>query len=249
MIERHRAVRVAPLLLNYSETALNSGPENFMGKHFQQLLAELPDGPSIFALEIGACDGLLADELHDFVRANRWRGLFVEPVPWLFAELKRAYADMPGLAFENVAITSQGGQAEMLTVPDARLEDLPRWVKGCSTLHSDRNPLGTRRVRRSVYGKIKERLERVVVTCAVLPDLLERHAVTQVDVLQIDTEGHDAVVLQQFDLEQFRPRAIKIEVIHLPDCELREIERRLSKADYRHCRDGRQKCDLVAWPQ
>jgi hypothetical protein len=45
--------------------------------------------------------------------------------------------------------------------------------------------------------------------------VLDRNAVSHIDVLQIDTEGFDYRVFRQFDFTAYRPKVINIEVVNL----------------------------------
>src|SRR5450432_1889496 len=55
-------------------------------------------------LQIGSNDGITQDPLREFiVRQPKWRGCFVEPLPHLFAKLKRNYGHVGrnNLRYEN----------------------------------------------------------------------------------------------------------------------------------------------------
>jgi hypothetical protein len=55
----------------------------------------------------------------------------------------------------------------------------------------------------------------------------------RIDVLWIDTEGHDAIVLDQVDLEHWRPGLIVFEHKHLTDVDHERCRGRLRDAGYR----------------
>jgi hypothetical protein len=62
-----------------------------------------------FFVQIGAYDGLKSDPILAFVRDRRWRGILVEPQPDVFEKLKRNYANIPNVIFENLAIAAWEG--------------------------------------------------------------------------------------------------------------------------------------------
>jgi hypothetical protein len=65
------------------------------------------------------------------------------------------------------------------------------------------------------------------LTFATLVEGLDR-----IDVLHIDTEGHDAKILAQVDLARWRPAVIMFESVHLEASERAACESRLRAAGY-----------------
>ena len=61
---------------------------------------------NFFFVQIGACDGVFVDPIHRFIIKHRWRGVLVEPVPYLFNLLMQNYEGY-NLIFENVAISDK----------------------------------------------------------------------------------------------------------------------------------------------
>lgn len=53
------------------------------------------------------------------------------------------------------------------------------------------------------------------VQCTTLHQLLDRHDVTQLDLLQIDTEGYDSEILRTLDFTRIRPRFVNYERVLL----------------------------------
>ena len=64
-------------------------------------------------------------------------------------------------------------------------------------------------------------------------DLLDLANGAHVDVLQIDAEGHDAVILRQINLEALRPSLVQLEHRHLPASDVDGCARRLKALGYR----------------
>ena len=44
---------------------------------------------NFFFIEIGAHDGIYVDPIHRFIVKHKWKGILVEPIPYLFELLKR----------------------------------------------------------------------------------------------------------------------------------------------------------------
>jgi hypothetical protein len=62
----------------------------------QRLLRAFADAyPEASFLEIGAGDGVTADHLRPFVVSRPWHGIMVEPVPYVFEQLRRKNVHVP----------------------------------------------------------------------------------------------------------------------------------------------------------
>lgn len=161
---------------------------------------------NVFVIQIGSNDGRNGDPIFMLMHEHpSWRGLFVEPVPYLFERLCRNYADRDGLIFENVAINDGSTQPFYWIDPTARQEipDLPDWFDQLGSFNEGHV--------RTVPGIADTllRYRRVTnVTGCTFQQLVDRHHITHVDVLHIDTEGYDWQVLRQVDLTKYRPRIV-----------------------------------------
>jgi len=72
----------------------------------------------------------------------------------------------------------------------------------------------------------------ISVPTARLDDVLLKHGLTHVDVLQLDTEGHDWDALQTLDLTRTRPLLIRFEHGHLSPKAIGSMTQRLNQHDY-----------------
>ncbi len=54
-----------------------------------------------------------------------------------------------------------------------------------------------------------------MVPCTTFSALCAKHAITQVDLIQIDTEGHDYEVIKLIDFARLKPRVVFYEHQHL----------------------------------
>ena len=62
-----------------------------------------------------------------------------------------------------------------------------------------------------------------------LEQLFKKHEVRHIDVLYLDTEGHDWVILSQLDLTRYAPNVIIYEHVHLNEQERQRAEARLAE--------------------
>jgi hypothetical protein len=109
---------------------------------------------------------------------------------------------------------------------------VPPWAAGISSLYPDRNAIGGKRTPAEEFAKIRDHIEKQSVRGEPLPLILARHQIDRIDLLQIDTEGHDYKVLRQFDFERYRPELVQMEIYNLPDEERRAALRLLADAGY-----------------
>lgn len=211
--------------------------------------------PDFFFVNIGANDGVLNDPIHPFVRRYGWRGIAVEPVPHVFAQLQANYRDVPGVVLEQVAISDTplpfwyvqpgSGSAEFA-------------VQQLGSLHRDRLDDALRRLRFApstgpgyvgdaapeaardhdtgaplVAEDVGSYVCSVDVECVSFNALMERHDVDHIDFLNIDTEGSDFDVLRSVDLTRYCPRVLCIEVTALSPAERTELDELLDAHGFR----------------
>jgi FkbM family methyltransferase len=210
------------------------------------LLDELGRSSEVFFVEVGANDGFAFDPLYETVVKYGWRGLLIEPLPDLFAQLRRTYEGREGMIFENVAVADCTGTKEMIRVdPEAvELGRVPYWAKGIASFFHDRNALGGQRISKDDFEKISPHIISESIRCDTLAHLFQKHSITKVDLLQIDVEGYDYHVLKQFDFSRLRPLAIRMEWYNLPQDEKRMSLDLLKQWGYR---TGQLESDLIAW--
>ena len=184
----------------------------------------------LFFVQIGSNDGVSGDPLNPLAISNpRWRGIFVEPVKFLFERLRRTYGDSGRFIFENVAVSTDTGTRPFHYLAEDAQDRcggvLPCWWSQLGSL--DRG-----HIVRALGAQVEAFIVSVDVACLTLPDLLARHAVGRIDLLHIDAEGADAMILSQLDLALHSPRAILFEHTLFSADEWRATQARLAGAGY-----------------
>ncbi|MCA9177781.1 MAG: FkbM family methyltransferase [Planctomycetales bacterium] len=148
-----------------------------------------------FFVQIGAFDGVSGDPLNQLIRRHHWRGVLVEPQGLAFKLLQETYRDEPQLKLLNVAIGAEDGELTLYS----RIDEA---VSIAST-------------HRQLLIKPSEPASTVLeerVTCWTPQTLFREAGVPEpLDLLQIDTEGHDLTILKSLDLSRHRPRVIRYE--------------------------------------
>lgn len=183
----------------------------------------------LFCINIGAMDGVMFDELVGYSKSYGFKGLYVEPVPYLFERLKQNFSE-EGNLFENAAISSNNGTIRMMTIDQAAIDTglVHPCFYGMSAVYPPKNGLGSEGDRETVekWGRIIE------VPCITLETLLSKHSISNFDVVKIDAEGHDWEIFDQIDIEKFRPKLIRLEWINLQDEQQGRIIAKFKKCNY-----------------
>jgi FkbM family methyltransferase len=169
--------------------------------------------PDAFFIEIGSNDGEQHDHLRPLILEGRWRGLMVEPVPYIFERLRRNYEGIERVTAVNAAVAPRAGELPFFhLVPREQMprDDLPTWYDGIGSFsreavlsHRDRIP------------DIEERLVERRVRAVTFAMLCEQHGVDKVDLLLLDTEGYDCQILKSIDFRAHTPRLVIYEHYHL----------------------------------
>lgn len=176
-------------------------------------------------VQIGANDGVTDDPLHYFIVNYGWRGILVEPVPRIFESLKRTYARCPGLIFENVAISSREGLHDFYDVADPAEpgHGLPPWYPELGSLSREVVLSHARE-----HPAIERHLRVQQVACITFKSLCARHAVSTLDLIAIDAEGHDFEILGLIDFSHYRPRVLVYEHQHMTLAQREQTQARLA---------------------
>jgi FkbM family methyltransferase len=171
-------------------------------------------------VQIGSNDGQINDPLFGLINQNsRWKVLFVEPVSYLFENLKNNYQEKPRFKFEN-AILNDGSNQTFYWLKEEAIESLPNLPIWYNQLGSfDKNHI----VKHLKNFVALEKLEPFIVESTIqgitLSALLQKHKIARLDILHIDTEGADWKILSQLNLSKYSPLIILLEYEHLPDSE------------------------------
>jgi FkbM family methyltransferase len=170
--------------------------------------------PGGFFIEIGSNDGVHSDHLRSLLGSGGWRGLMVEPVPYVFERLRENYGGVEGIALENAAIADRDGRLpffHLAKLNDGREGDLPSWYDQIGSFsretilgHADKIP------------DIERRLVRTEVPSLTFESLCRKHGVERVDLLLTDTEGYDWEIIKRIDFDRRHPGLLIYEHYHLP---------------------------------
>ncbi|RWC01488.1 MAG: FkbM family methyltransferase [Mesorhizobium sp.] len=185
-------------------------------------------GERLNFIQVGANDGRSGDPLNQYIVQYPWYGMLIEPQPDMFAKLCENYASVHDrLIFENVAIANG---LSSITMYRGQGKDYP-----ITSVH-----------RRVVTQLAPHDVELLTVPCTTLDALIQKHGLSNVDILQIDAEGYDYDVLKTLDLAATSPLIIQFEHGLITSQEMNGAVRYLSSHGYRVLYGGRQIADTVA---
>ncbi len=165
-------------------------------------------------IQIGANDGLRWDPIRKFVVRDKWKGVFVEPIPDIFKMLENNYRYIKNseFVFVNVAIgASKSDDLLFWTYSNEFLDSLSLEEKMyyLRLASFDKEHL---RKRLMHYKNHDEILKSVKVPCISLNNLVEQYwPDRKVDLLIIDAEGHEASIIPSTNFKASKPEAIFFE--------------------------------------
>ena len=199
-------------------------------KRFRQYCSDLPAlAPEPVFVKVGANDGITGDPCSDILLANnKWKGLFIEPVPYCIDRLKANFHDSTRFSIEQVAIGSTAGTKTFYYVDQAAsdiLPNLPVWFDQLGSF--DKN-----HILKHLDGILAPFLLECSIEVSTLSDVLSRNGIRDFHLLQIDTEGYDYEVLKTLDFANHAPVMIFVEHRHLPSTQRKEMLRLLRKHGY-----------------
>jgi FkbM family methyltransferase len=196
--------------------------------------------PEAHFLQIGANDGLTGDPLYPVLQASetRWRGVLVEPVPHLFAQLVQRHGNNPALRLEQGAIGESDGTTVIHRLATGPSDSL--WLDQIPSLD-----LELFRQNAEQFGHASGAMVREEVPCYTVATLLRRHMMTRLDLLVIDAEGMDWRILRQFDLGSLEPLLVLYEHQHLSAEARDEAHQFLTHSNYGWAETSEG--DTLAW--
>ena len=206
---------------------------------FRHLLADYlhrKGSDDFFFIQVGAFDGIQCDPLYDYVQRHKWSGVLLEPQRKAFEQLTENYKSQPQLRLMNAAIAEKPGSCTLYTLAG---EGLPPWCEGMASF--DRDVLLKHQY---LISDLPSRIREEQVECVTFESMLPSDSSQEVDLLQVDTEGHDAQIIAMFPLERVKPSIIHFESKHIPKAELETCLERLADHRYVFARDGGE--DMIA---
>jgi FkbM family methyltransferase len=161
-------------------------------------------------VEIGSCDfDTLVETMPDGSK-----GLTIDAVPTFLRNLPVVENNTK----LNYAISNVDGEVIVYYTPDEFIEkyNLPSWMRGCNSINNPHPSV-------DYYLKQHDLPKTYIgqeVECLSFKTLSERHNIKSIDLLKVDTEGHDFIILRSMiDNTLIRPTRVQCEAnsLYTPD--------------------------------
>ena len=141
-------------------------------------------------LEIGTCDFDTLNHLSN----DGWRGVIVEPIKKYLNNIPQ----LPNIHYLNYAVDWECGTRTMYLADD-------------SIVSEDHDFAGMS----SFYPYSSVLTQELVVNTITFDKIYNMCNITEIDLLKIDTEGHDYEILQMLFRNPIKPKYIQAEIKHL----------------------------------
>ena len=183
----------------------------FKPKSVTLYLDKILKNENLTIVQIGSNDGVTVDPIFQlFEKNNNWKGLFVEPIPYLFKKLKSNYKNSERCIFENAAIND--GSKQLFYHVDKEVlnhfDDLPNWYDQLGSFKKEN-------IVKHLDGKLENFIIETLIEGITVESLLLKHKINEINLLHIDTEGYDWKILSQLNLKKYSPNVILFEHKHL----------------------------------
>ena len=188
-------------------------------------------------IHIGTHDGIRTSESDIYYLFNKVapidKCILIEPVSYLFKQLKKNYNEAyPGnnFVFINKAVSNTIGSTEMV-IPSEKndFDKLPSWASMIGSLKLDHIELMHDYEEDLISDLITE---TVTVPITTINQIIKDHAITEIDLLLIDAEGHDFEILTAYDFS-ILPKVIVFEHCHMGKEKLSLLIYQLQRLGYK----------------
>ena len=194
---------------------------------------------TLFFVQIGGFDGISFDPLRPFIeKQENMTGLIAEPVPDNFAKLQDLYRDSKRIQVCNYAIDQDSTTKPIWRFMPTSIEQkiLPAIFSGISsftmeTLLQSKDGVW-QQFNDQQRATLKRLVEPVMVHCRTIEKVFLEFAIAKIDLLHINTEGHDYIILNSFDFERFVPEIVYYQHIYMDQAEKATIENKLTSLRY-----------------
>lgn len=181
--------------------------------------------PAAKFVQIGANDGVLADPLRRHILKHGWRGILVEPIPHIYAQLRKNYEGVPRLIFEQAAISEVDGERSIFRIDTANgnvalLDALTSLSREALQIHATSIPDLDKKI-------IEEKIQSVT-----FDTLCRKHGFAGLDLVMIDTEGYDHEILKIIDLARYSPAVLIYEHVFLSPADRLECRKLVETHGY-----------------
>ena len=195
--------------------------------------------PMATFIQVGANDGKSHDFLFEHIRKSQWHGVLVEPVTKLFHQLIQNYQGQnERLHFENSAISDRNGHMTFYRVHRPEGSEVPEWAEQLSSFNLD-----VIRKHRWYIPQIEKLIIEEQIEAITLANLIDKYKLPNIQLIMIDTEGHDYEIIKHIDFRKLQTEIVVFEHIHISLKDYKAALRLLKSQGFQVFRDDR---DIIA---
>jgi len=170
-------------------------------------------------------------------------GVFIEPVKYYFDRMVEmannttgliTFRDKPKCFYENLAISDYEGEANIYSVTTDNILSMgaPKWMRGCNSIGKPHPSVISWCQAHSIDAS--EYTHKETVKVVRIKSIIDKYNITEIDLLKIDTEGHDCIIVNDYiNTVDILPRIIQFENNELSDPnEVAKVVARLKQLKY-----------------
>ena len=167
-------------------------------------------------------------------QAGQVDGVFIEPVKYYYDRMveQASFGSAFIRHFENVAISDYEGSQLMWGVKKDKLDLFPQWIRGCVKIGEIHPTIIKVCADMGIAHNQVVGVERTQVVR--IKSIIDKYNITALDLLKIDTEGHDCIILNDYlNTVDVLPKVIQFESNELSDPkEVAKVVARLKPLGY-----------------
>lgn len=175
-------------------------------------------------MQVGACDGVTGDPIREHALRGAAQCILIEPNPFAFERLQKAYDGIPNITLLQTAIGLTDGEIPLYRIkktPKSQTEeDFTLQIASFYKEHLLK------------HGVAAEDIEQITVPSRSLASLIRDLTLNKIDVLQIDAEGFDAAIVRMALNLSTPPDVINFEHIHLRNADRQPLFDQLATGGY-----------------
>lgn len=205
--------------------------------------------------KVGACDGAYDDLTVGWIHSYGMNAIYVEPIPDRCEMLRNNVKEFRGkVSIFECAVSNTTSTVEMCVIPSEYMGKYtpnglyvhPALI-GMSSVWPPKNGLSG-----AHDAKVLEEVgKRVHVPVRTIDSILQEAQPESIDLLSIDTEGHDWIVLSQFDFSKYRPYWLEVELYNLSPQDRQSAEDYIRSSGYVLYHSGKDgyalRSDCIDW--
>lgn len=175
-------------------------------------------------IQVGSNNGISNDPLFKFIKLYKCTGVLIEPVKYIYDQLRINYKDINNIYFENIAISDNNSKKIFYEIKECNDSNLPIWYNQLSSFN-----LSTILSHKNKIPNIEELIVEKEIQTKNIETIIEKYKFKKVDILHIDTEGYDFEIIQSIDFNKTCPSVLIYEHKHLSKDDYRISLQKLNK--------------------